>query len=90
MENSSNDIPEDKTIHQSVNASQSQNTIEQDRKPFNDVIEHLDIVNGFQTPKKFEQIPKRLQKPFKAFSIIVSLLLLSTILFQIIQIFIGK
>jgi hypothetical protein len=90
MKNSSKNILEDKTIYQSVNNSQSQNTIEQDRKPFNDVIEHVAIVNGFQSPKKLEQIPKRFQKPFKAFSIIVLLLLLSTILFQFIKIFIGK
>jgi hypothetical protein len=90
MEKSSKDISEEKTIHQTVNASQSQHTIEQDRKPFNDVIEHFDIVNGSQSPKKLEHIPKRFRKPFKVFSIIVLLFLISTILFQIIQIFTGK
>jgi quinol-cytochrome oxidoreductase complex cytochrome b subunit len=90
MEKSSKDISEEKTIHQTVNASQSQHTIEQDRKPFNDVIEHFDIVNGSQSPKKLEQIPKRFHKPFKAYVIVVLLLLILTLFFQIFPIFTGK
>jgi hypothetical protein len=56
-----------------------------DRTPFNDVIKHGDIINGFQSPKKIEQFPKWYQKPFKLLSIITIFGLISIILYQFIQ-----
>ncbi|WML48649.1 hypothetical protein RCG23_00380 [Neobacillus sp. PS3-34] len=89
MENSSTDTSKEKNIHQTVNNPQSLNSLEQDSAPFNDVIKHIDIVNGFQSPKKLEQIPKWFQNPVKVISTIFILVLISTLLYQFIQIIIS-
>lgn len=41
-----------------------------DRQAFNDVIRHIDAVNGFQNPKQMNQIPKGLRR-FVKWAIIV-------------------
>ncbi|NHM31955.1 hypothetical protein [Neobacillus terrae] len=87
MNNSTNNPFEDKKIHQTVNYPHHDPP--EDRAPFNDAIKHEDIVNGFQTPKKIEQIPKWFKNPLRVFTIITLLIILSTLLYQVIQFIIA-
>jgi len=83
MNNSTNNPFEDKNIHQTVNFPQHDSS--EDRAPFNDVIKHGDIVNGFQIPKKLEQTPKWFKNPLRVFTFITLLIFLSTLVHQFIQ-----
>ncbi|OMF37559.1 hypothetical protein BK133_05780 [Paenibacillus sp. FSL H8-0548] len=59
MENKYNPF-DDKTIH----TTQSDNNTADysDRQGFNDVLKHYDAVNGFQSPKLLNQIPRSLRQ----------------------------
>jgi hypothetical protein len=85
VENPSKQTAEEKDVHQTIDSHQSTNSIAPDRTSFNDVIKHRDIINGFQSPKKIEQLPKWYQKPFKLLTIITTIGLISMILYQFIQ-----
>lgn len=84
------DVPkhpfEDIKIHQTVDTQQVHL---EDRPPFNDVIKHGDILNGSQSPKRIDQVPKSIQNPLRIFTIITILILLSTSIYQIIQFFMA-
>ncbi len=51
---------EDETIHYTI----AEKDIEmlEDRRGFNEIMNHFDIINGHQTPKKLDHIPKKLRK----------------------------
>ena len=84
MKDYSKQNSEKKDIHQTIEPHQT-SSLDSDRKSFNDVIKHGDIVNGFQSPKKIEQIPKWYQKPFKIITTISIFGLISMILYQFIR-----
>ncbi len=86
MKNPSKQNSEEKDVHQTIDSHESTNSLApEDKSSFNDVIKHGDIINGFQSPKKTEQIPKWYQKPFKLLTIITIFGLISIILYQFIQ-----
>ena len=86
MDNKSLNNPMDNDdIHQTVNNEQP--FVSEERTPFNDVIKHGDIINNSQTPKRIEQIPKSLRRPFKIFTIIFLLIFISALIYQAIQMF---
>ncbi|MBB6447847.1 hypothetical protein [Bacillus benzoevorans] len=85
MKNPSKQNSEEKDVHQTIESHHSANPLAPDRTSFNDVIKHGDIINGFQSPKKIEQLPKWYQKPFKLLTIITIVGLISIILYQFIQ-----
>jgi len=55
-----------------------------DRKGFNDVMQHFDSVNGHQLPKKIDHLPKSIRKITKWF---ITLGIGAYITFRIYQIF---
>ncbi|WP_035321722.1 hypothetical protein [Peribacillus kribbensis] len=85
MENSSKRISEEKDMHQTIKPQHAINSMELERTPFNDGSKHVDIVNGFQAPKKIEQIPKWYQKSFKIITILFLIGFILIMLFQGIQ-----
>lgn len=86
MEDPSDQIAEEKDVHQTIVPYQATNSsASTDWTPFNDVIEYGDIIHGLQSPKKTEQFPKWYQKPFKLIAIITTIGLISMILYQFIQ-----
>jgi hypothetical protein len=50
---------EDETIHYTI--AEKDIEILEDRKGFNDAMNHYDIINGHQIPKKLDHIPKTLR-----------------------------
>jgi hypothetical protein len=84
MNNSSEHPFENTKLHITVNERQTNSNDE--RIPFNDVIRHGDIVQGIQSPKRFDQIPKLYKKPLKIFSMISLLVFASILIFQMIDI----
>jgi hypothetical protein len=74
----------DETLHPTVNQTQS-NTLDE-RAPFNDVIKHGDIVQGFQAPKRVDQFPKWYQNPLRIYAAISVLVFASFMIYQIIRI----
>jgi hypothetical protein len=73
----------DKTLHTTVNQTQSIPLDE--RVPFNDVIEHGDIIQGFQAPKRLDQFPKWFRNPRRIFATISVLVFASFIIYTIIS-----
>jgi hypothetical protein len=69
----------DKTLHTTVNQTQSVTLDE--RVPFNDVIKHGDIIQGFQAPKRLDQFPKWFRNPKRIFATISLLVFASFIIF---------
>jgi hypothetical protein len=63
-----------------------QTTSTEERAPFNEVIKHGDIVQGYQVPKRLEQFPKWYQNPRRIYATISVLLFASFMIYQIIQI----
>jgi hypothetical protein len=84
MNNSSEHPFENNKLHITVKEPHS-NTNEE-RIPYNDVIKHGDIVQGFQSPKKFDQIPRWYKNPVKILSFISVLVFASILLFQIFEV----
>lgn len=84
MNNSSENPFENNMLHITVNEPHSNSN--EERIPFNDVIKHGDIVQGFQSPKKFDQIPSWYKNPVRNISIISILVFNSIMIFQIIEI----
>ncbi|KPV58511.1 hypothetical protein QJ48_16145 [Paenibacillus sp. A3] len=84
MKNSSYNPFNDETLHSTVNQTQS-NSLDE-RVPYNDVIKHGDIVQGFQAPKRLEQFPKWYQNPRRIYATISVLGFASFMIYQIIQI----
>jgi hypothetical protein len=69
-----------------ITVKEPQTNINEERIPFNDVIKHGDIIQGYQSPKRFDQIPRWYKKPVKLFSMISLLIFTSVLIFQIIEI----
>lgn len=84
MKNPSNNPLHDETLDSNVNQTQS-NTLDE-RAPFNDVIKHGDIVQGFQAPKRLEQFPKWYQNPRRIYATVSVLGFALFMIYQIIQI----
>jgi hypothetical protein len=87
MNKSSYDPFNDEKLHITVNDTQSHSI--DDRAPFNDVIKYGDIVQGSQTPKRLEHLPRWFQNPRRIFAAISGLIFASVLIFQIIQIVIA-
>jgi hypothetical protein len=83
MKNSSEHPFENTKLHIVVKAPKVNSN--EERIPFNDVIKHGDIVQGFQSPKNFGQIPKWYKKPVRIFSMISLLVFAFILIFQIIE-----
>ena len=83
MNKSSYNPFDDKDLHLSVNKPQT-NSLDE-RASFNDVIKHRDIVQGFQSPKRMEQLPKWYQNPKKIYATISLLVFISFLIYQVIQ-----
>jgi hypothetical protein len=75
---------EDKTLH--ITEKRDQSTVTEDRTPFNDVIKHVDIVQGFQTPKQLDQFPRWYQNPRRIYSTISVLIFAVIMGYQIFRI----
>ena len=73
---------EDDTLHSTQPENLSISIDE--RKGFNDVINHYDAVNGHQSPKRIDQVPKRFRNILK---IIIIIWVASFIGFQIYSLF---
>jgi hypothetical protein len=84
MKNSSYNPFNDKTLHSTMN--QTQYITLDERVPFNDVIKHGDIVQGFQAPKRLDQFPKWYRHPQRIFATISVLVFASFMLYSIIRI----
>jgi hypothetical protein len=84
MKNTSYNPFKGETSHHTVNQTQS-NALDE-RAPFNDVIKHGDIVQGFQAPKRIEQFPKWYQNPRRIYATISVLVFASFMIYQIFQI----
>jgi hypothetical protein len=83
MKNSSEHPFENTNFH--IVVSEPQVNSSEERTPFNDVIKHGDIVQGFQSPKNFGQIPKWYKKPVRIFSVISLLIFAFVLILQIIE-----
>lgn len=59
---------EDDTLHSLQQEHRSESIDE--RKGFNDVIKHYDAINGHQSPKRLEQLPKKVRNILKIIIII--------------------
>ncbi len=58
---------EDPALH----ATQPTRTwIMEDRKPFNDAIHHIDVVQGVSTPKRLDDYPGLIRNPFRLYVIV--------------------
>jgi hypothetical protein len=84
MNNSSEHPFKNTKLHITVNEPLT--NANEERIPFNDVIKHGDIVQGFQSPKKFDQIPRWYKSPVKIFSMVSLLVFAAILIFQIIEI----
>lgn len=60
-----------------------------ERDPYNDVIKHGDIVQGFQAPKRIKQFPIWYQNPQRIYATISVLVFVSFMIYQVIQIIIA-
>jgi len=60
-----------------------------ERTPHNDVIRHGDIVQGFQAPKRVEQIPKWYRNPRRILITIGLLIFVGVLIYQVIDFFIS-
>ncbi|MEC0270456.1 hypothetical protein [Paenibacillus anseongense] len=87
MKNTSYNPFDNEKLHQSVNKTET-NSLE-DRAPFNDVIKHVDIVSGFQVPKRLNHFPKWYQNPQRIFATISVLVFASFMIYQVIRIIIA-
>jgi hypothetical protein len=83
MKNSSEHPFENTKFHIVVKDQQVNSN--EERIPFNDVIKHGDIVQGFQSPQKFGQIPNWYKKPVRIFSMISLLFFAFILILQIIE-----
>ncbi|MBP1966674.1 hypothetical protein [Paenibacillus aceris] len=68
------------------NVKQTQSDTLDERASFNDVIQHGDIVQGFQAPKRLEQFPKWYQNPRRIYAMLSVLGFALYMIYQIIQI----
>ncbi|MEC0230771.1 hypothetical protein [Paenibacillus alba] len=84
MTNPSYNPFEDKTIH--MTTDQTQPSPLNERAPFNDVIEHHDIVQGVQAPKRLEQWPKWYQNHRRNSAVLSVLIFAAFIVYHVIQI----
>ncbi len=68
----------DDTLH----STQHENLLQtiDERKGFNDVIKHYDLINGHQSPKRLEHFPRKLRSVLK---IIIIVGIATFIVFQI-------
>ncbi|WP_251554274.1 hypothetical protein [Neobacillus muris] len=74
---------EDENLHQTVNIPET-NSLDE-RAPFNDAIKHSDMVQGIPSPKRIEQLPKWYQNPRRMFAAVSALIIISLLIYQVIQ-----
>jgi hypothetical protein len=87
MNKSSYNPFDDDKLHLTVNKPDT-NSLDE-RASYNDAIKHGDIVQGIQSPKRFEQLPKWYQNPRKIYATISVLVFFSFLIYQVIQIVIA-
>jgi len=74
---------EDKTLHYTI--PHERPAAYQERAPFNDVIRHVDIVAGYQAPKRIEHFPRWFRTPLRIFAAGYVLSFGVSILYQTVQ-----
>jgi hypothetical protein len=84
MKNTSYNPYNDETPHLTENKTETSSL--EDRAPFNDVIKHVDIVSGFQVPKRLDHFPKWYKNPQRIFASISVLVFASFMIYQVIRI----
>lgn len=86
MKNTSYNPFKDETLHIIVNETESNSNSLEERAPFNDVIKHVDIVSGFQVPKRINHYPKWYQNPQRIVATIYVLVFAFFMIYQVIRI----
>ncbi|TCS75715.1 hypothetical protein EDD64_10689 [Effusibacillus lacus] len=77
MENKNKNLSESQPITNSVGV--------ENREPFNDAIRHFDVVHGFQTAKRINQIPRKKRVSIRLFGMLAVVFLVATVFWSIIQ-----
>ncbi|MEF3304567.1 hypothetical protein [Paenibacillus sp. GYB003] len=74
---------EDKTLHASD--VRERTALAEDRTPFNDALRHGDAVQGYSSPKRLDQFPKRYRNPQRVYATISVLVFAAFMAYQVVR-----